>query len=321
MIVTSVAYRQGKRLEEVPLERVEGVLAEPDTFVWIGLHEAEQPVLAELAKRFHLHELAVEDARKANQRSRLEPYDEQLFIAVKTVRRAGEEVEFGETHFFLGRNFLIAIRHGHTAGYTPVREHCERNPRLLAKGPGYPLYALLDYIVDNYAPVLEGLNAEFAELEERLVEDGYDPSLARQLYLLRRTLVAVRAAVEPVADIASQLARHFPELIHRDLRPYFRDVHDHVVRTLERLDALREMLTAAMSVSLALITVRQNEVVKRLAGWGAILAVPTVVFSLYGMNFRHMPELAWPYGYPLALAATAAACAALYRKLRRAGWL
>ena len=339
MVVNSVAYRNGKRLADVPVTDISEVIKEPNTFIWLGLHESDPSVLLQIQEEFSLHDLAIEDARNAHQRSKIETYGDSLFIVVKTaqlktyngnedgVRENSDDIEknctieYGETHFFVGQNFLVSVRHGNAQGYADVRKRCEEKPEMLAKGPAFALYALLDFIVDNYQPIVERLTGEFDALEVDIFKGQFDQLSIERLYDLKIKLLQLRQAVLPVEDICLQLMRLHPEIIHKDLRAYFRDIHDHVARTIETLDNLREMLTTAMSVNLALVTVRQNEVVKRLAGWGAILAVPTVVFSLYGMNFDSMPELKWRYAYPVLLLSTLAVCGVFYRKLKSSGWL
>lgn len=336
-VVNSVAYRRGKRLADIPLVDISEVVDKPETFVWLGLHEAEYSVLKQVQEEFSLHELAIEDARNAHQRSKIESYGDTLFIVLKTAQLktvgSAEEtaiadpqladdcvIEYGETHFFVGAHFLATVRHGSSKGYTSVRQHCEARPEMMAKGPAYPLYALMDFIVDNYMPVVERLEEEFEKLEAEIFDSKSDLPLSR-FYVLKGKVQKLRSVVQPVEEICMQLMRLHPELINKDLRAYFRDIHDHVTRTIETLDNLREMLSTAMSVNLAMVSMRQNEVVKALAGWGAILALPTVVFSLYGMNFEWMPELKWHFAYPTLLAATALGCSLLYRKLKKAGWL
>lgn len=337
-VINSVAYRNGKRLADVPVPEISEAIKEPNTFVWLGLHESDPSVLLNIQEEFSLHDLAIEDARKAHQRSKIETYGDSLFIVIKTAqlksRSAGEAaaqdgpgdgnactIEFGETHFFVGRNFLVSVRHGNDQGYAELRKRCEEKPDMLVKGPAFALYALMDFIVDNYQPIVERLTDEFDALEVDIFRGQFDQLSIERLYELKIKLLQLRQAVLPVEDICLQLMRLHPEIIHKDLRAYFRDIHDHVARTIETLDNLREMLTTAMTVNLALVTVRQNEVVKRLAGWGAILAVPTVVFSLYGMNFHEMPELKWHYAYPVLLFSTLAVCGVFYRKLKNSGWL
>ncbi|MET0377567.1 MAG: magnesium and cobalt transport protein CorA [Spongiibacteraceae bacterium] len=336
-IVNSVAYRNGTRLADIPLVDISEVVPQADTFVWLGLHEADASVLSQVQEEFSLHELAIEDARNAHQRSKIETYGDSLFIVLKTaqLKTVGDTeenavddpaladdcvVEYGETHFFVGRNFLVSIRHGNSQGYETVRRHCEARPDMMKRGPAYPLYALMDFIADNYQPVFEKLEEEFEKLEAEIFDSPIDLPLSR-FYHLKGKLQRLRNVVLPVEDICMQLTRLHPELIDKDLRAYFRDIHDHVARTIEALDNLREMLSTAMSVNLAMVTMRQNDVVKRLAGWGAILALPTVVFSLYGMNFDFMPELKWHLAYPVVLASTAIGCSLLYRKLKQSGWL
>jgi magnesium transporter len=230
-------------------------------------------------------------------------------------------VRFGETHVFVGRNFMVTIRHGSSVSYAPVRGKCEAAPQRLGIGPGYATYAVIDFIVDNYQPVVQRLQAVFEEIEADIFEKSFDRQAIKRLYRLKGQIVKLRDAVQPVGDVCAQLLRFHEVLVHKEMRPYFRDVEDHVARIIKSLDTLREMLTTAIQVNLALVTVGQNEVVKRLAGWGAILAIPTVVFSMYGMNFRHMPELSAPWAYPAVIGVTFTACILLYWRLRKTEWI
>lgn len=320
-VVNSVAYRQGKRIGQVTIDDISEVVQAPDTFVWVGLHEADPSLLIKMQHEFGLHELAVEDARKAHQRPKIEAYGDSLFIVVKTAQMQKDVVEYGETHFFVGKNFLVSVRHGCSQGYINVRQRCEEHPQMLAKGPAYALYALIDFIADNYQPVVSHFETTFDALESEIFKGNFDQETLERLYDMKIQLLQLRNAVVPIEDISLQLMRLHHDLIPKDMGAYFRDVHDHVARIISTLDNMREMLTAAMQVHLALFTVRQNEVVKKLAGWGAVLAVPTVVFSLYGMNFQVMPELQWHFAYPAVLAGTATVCILMYRKLKRSGWL
>jgi len=215
----------------------------------------------------------------------------------------------------------VSVRHGDSAGYAIVRERCEETANLLSKGPGFALYAILDFVTDNYQPIIERLEDEFDKLEEGIFKSDFDRLVIGRIYELKRQLLELRNAALPVGDIASELMRFHDDLIAKELRAYFRDVKDHVSRLVGVADNMREMLNSAMQVNLALVGVSQNEVVKRLAGWGAILAVPTVVFSLYGMNFKNMPELNWTYGYPAAVGFTVVACFLLYKRLQKTGWI
>ena len=240
---------------------------------------------------------------------------------VDTAQLVNDEVQFGETHLFVGKNFIVTIRHGSSVSYATVRQKCETAPQRLGMGPGYALYSVIDFIVDNYQPVAERLQARFQELEQEIFDKSFDRESISKLYKLKGELIKLRDAVGPINDISAQLIRFHEEIVHKELRPYFRDIEDHVSRIIKGTDTIREMLTTAIQVNLALVTVGQNEVVKRLAGWGAILAIPTVIFSMYGMNFRVMPELGGRYAYPLVVGATATACVLLYRRLVRAGWI
>jgi magnesium transporter len=303
MIVNCVAYRDGKRIGDISIEAISDVIQEPGTFIWLGLHEHDPEILLQLQEEFGLHDLAIEDARNAHQRPKIEVYGDSLFIVVKTAQLGDDnEILYGETHFFVGAKFLVSVRHGCSQGYARMRDRCEHQPGMLAKGPGFALYSLMDFIVDNYQPVIAQLEREFDQLEGDTFKGQFDQIAIERLYDLKIKLIQLRNAVEPIEDICRQLMRFHHEIIAPDLRAYFRDINDHAARIIGTIDNLREMLTTAMQVNLALVTVRQNEVVKRLAGWGAILAIPTVMFSLYGMNFKVMPELQWSHaGTAMAL--------------------
>lgn len=321
MVVNCIAYENGKRLGDITVDEISDVLARVGTFVWVGLYEPDEPLLEKMKEEFNLHELAVEDAHNAHQRPKIESYGNSLFVVLMTAHLEGAKVAYGETHLFVGPNFLVSVRHDESASYASVRERCEQTSNMLAKGPGFALYAILDFVVDNYLPIVEQFERDFEVLEKDIFGGDFDKLVIERIYDLKRELLRLRNAALPVADICSELMRFHDTLIPKELRAYFRDVKDHVGRVVGMLDNMREMLTSAMGVNLALVGVRQNEVVKRLAGWGAILAIPTVVFSLYGMNFEFMPELKWHYGYPAAVAFTVGACAFAFRRLRATGWI
>ena len=320
-IVNSVAYRDGQDLGEVPLDQISDVLRQPGTFVWLGLHEPDDVLLLKIQGEFGLHELAVEDAHHAHQRPKIEAYSNSLFIVLKTAQLEGGAVVYGETHLFVGANFLVSVRHGASSSYAQVLQRCEVGNKGLRKGPGFALYALLDFVADNYQPIVAQFEQDFEAIETDIFKDRYDGLVIERLYMLKRRLLELRNAALPLADISAELMRLHEDVIPKELRSYFRDIQDHVSRLVGQVDGMRDMLTTAMQVNLALVANNQNEVVKRLAGWGAILAIPTVVFSLYGMNFEDMPELTWRAGYPLAVGATLLGCVFVYRRLRRAGWV
>jgi magnesium transporter len=321
MVINSALYRNGKRERDLSVEAISDVLHTPGSFVWLGLHEPDNAMLDRVQEEFGLHDLAIEDARNAHQRPKLELYGDVLFIVLNTAQMENGNVVFGETHLFVGRDFLVSVRHGPSASYSPVRERCERTPQLLAKGAPFALYAVMDFVVDNYQPVLERLQEEFEQIESQIFGDTFDRAAIERLYTLKRQLLRLRNAALPVEDIAGQLVRLHEDVVPKELRAYFRDIADHAHRAVGALDVIREMLTTAISVNVALVSVTQNDIVKRLAGWGAILAIPTVVFSNYGMNFKGMPELDWSLGYPYALGLMVASVAAPFLYFRNKGWL
>ncbi|MFK2892648.1 magnesium/cobalt transporter CorA [Dyella flagellata] len=322
MVVNCVAYRKnGTRLRDISIEDISEVLKQPDTFVWVGLHEPDSPLLLKLQEEFDLHDLAVEDARCAHQRTKVETYGDSLFIVVQTAQLLGGHIAFGETHIFLGQRYLITIRHGASLSYKPARLTCEKTPDLLALGPSYGLYGVLDFIVDNLLPIVREFREELQTLETDIFSNTLNRDTVRRLYDMQRDLMSLRLAVAPMQDVINQLVRLHPELIPDELRAYFRDVYDHVFRVNESISAMREMLAAAINVNLALVTFGQNEVMKKLAGWAAMLAAPTLITSWYGMNFTHMPELSRPWAYPAIIALVACVVGTIYLWLKRAKWL
>ncbi len=321
MVMKCVAYTEGRRIEDIGIDNINEVITRDNTFVWLGLREPNRALLEKIQEEFGLHELAIEDTRNAHQRPKLEEYGDSLFLVLQTAQTFRNTVQFGETHIFVGPRFIVTVRHGTPLSFSKVRERCENMPDNLAKGPGFALYALIDFIVDHYMPVVDGLQDRFERLEEDIFKNRFSQQTLEMLYDLKRELLLVRGAAAPLQDICNELTRFHGNIIGQDIQFYYRDIADHVKRILQAIDGMREMLTAAMQVQLAMVTVGQNEIVKRLAGWGAILAIPTMVFSLYGMNFRRMPELDWPYSYPAVLGALAFACTVLYLRLKKSGWL
>jgi magnesium transporter len=321
-VVNCAAYAGGRRIAEVELCDISEVLKQ-DGFVWIGLHEPGEDLLREVQAEFGLHDLAVEDAHAAHQRPKLERYDESLFVVLRTVQvnRDTRRIEFGETHLFVGPKYVVSVRHGPSLGYAHVRARCEATPRLLTKGPGFVLYALMDFVVDHYFPIVEALEDELEAVEDQIFGEAFNRETTRRIYELKRDLLEFKRAVSPLVDVCNRLMRFDLELIPEDTRPYFRDVYDHVIRINEMVDALRELLTTALEANLSLISVSQNEAMKRLAGWAAIIAVPTMIAGIYGMNFKWMPELDWWAGYPLAMGLMVGTCAFLYLRFKRSGWL
>ena len=321
MVRYCIAYARGQRQGNIDFEQIKETLEGEDTFIWVALHEPSEKLLLTVQQKFDLHELAIEDARARHQRPKLEQYGSSLFIVMQTAMLWDERVELGETHMFVGPRFFVTIRHGPSTSYSKVRERLESTPERMAKGSAMAAHGVMDFIVDNYHPILHAMQDKFEQLETDIFHGRSERDTIGRLYELKRELLVLRGAAAPVLDITDELMRLHPHLVPKDVRLYYRDIHDHISRLIASVDEIREMLTAAMQVNLAFVSVEQNEAVRRLAGWGAILAVPTVVFSLYGMNFKNMPELGWPYGYHVTLGATALACIWLYRRLKQYGWL
>jgi magnesium transporter len=322
-IVNCVSYAAGRRDKTVEIERIGEVLEQPDQFIWIGLHEPSRELLEGVQKEFGMHELAIEDAHCAHQRPKIEMYGDSLFVVLRTAQMNKERhhIDFGETHFFVGAQYLVSVRHGSSLSYTDVRARCETKPQLLRKGPGFALYALMDSIVDQYFPVVDALEAELQALEEQIFGETFSRETTAQIYQLKRELLEVKRAISPLIDMCNRLIRFDFDLIPEDTRPYFRDVYDHVIRINEMVDSLRELLTTALEANFSLISISQNEVTKRFAGWAAIIALPTMIAGIYGMNFQWMPELHWAYGYPLVLGLTIGSCVLLYLFFKRSNWL
>jgi magnesium transporter len=320
-VVNCAVYRGGRR-EDITLDQISDVLAVDDgSFVWVGLYQPEEALLDKLQEEFGLHDLAIEDAHHAHQRPKIESYGDSLFIALHTAQAIDGHVRFGETQAFVGARYLVTVRHGASLSYASVRARVEREPELLALGPTYALYAVIDYVVDNFMPMVGEFSEELNALEQDIFAETYRRETIVKLYELKRELTQLRLAVAPLQDILAQLMRMYGPLIPDEVRLYFRDVLDHALRVNESTDTLREMLTAALSVNLSLVTIAQGEVVKKLAGWAALLAAPTLIASWYGMNFEHMPELEGRYSYYILIGVIAVTCFSLYRYLKKVRWL
>lgn len=322
-VVNCIAYADGHRDQNLKIENISEALRQPDRFIWIGLHEPSEEMLQHVQKEFGLHDLAIEDAHRAHQRPKIEMYGDSLFIVLRTAQLNNQQrrTEFGETHFFIGSRYIVSVRHGSSLSYTNVRARCEATPQLLRKGPAFALYALMDSIVDQYFPIVDALEQELQALEEKIFSETFSRETTAQIYDLKRQLLEVKRAVSPLIDICNRLMRFDLEFIPVDTQPYFRDVYDHAIRINEMVDILRELLTTALEANFSLVSISQNEVTKKFAGWAAIIALPTMIAGIYGMNFQWMPELSWHYSYPLILILTTALCIFLYVRFKRSGWL
>ncbi len=322
-IINCVAYADGHRVANIEIGEISNMLRQPDTFVWVGLHEPDAALLNKMQEEFDLHDLAIEDALKAHQRPKLEVYDDSLFIVLRTaqINDKTKHIEFGETHFFLGINFIVNVRHGSTLSYKEVRTRCERTPELMKMGPAFSLYAVMDAIVDQYFPVIEDLEQELLEVEEEIFGKKPTRGTTQRIYELKRELLEVKRVITPLIDICNRLMRMSTPLVPEDARPYFRDVYDHALRINEMLDTTRDLVSAALEANFSLTSISQSEVSKKFAGWAAIIGVPTMIAGIYGMNFETMPELRWTYAYPVVLVVTFSLCIILYAYFRRSGWL
>ncbi len=322
-VIASVAYRNGVRAADVPIDDLAEAHRNPDWFLWVGLYEPDEELLRKVQAAFGLHDLAVEDAHNAHQRPKLEHYGDDLFVVLRTGRRVPEadRIEFGETHVFVGPRYVVSVRHGSFRSHVGVRARCEADPQLLARGPGYVLYALMDFVVDQYFPLVDACGDELAQLEARIFAAEIDHEAASRIYRLKRDLLALKRATTPLVSISGHLMRTPCPLVAPDTAVRFQDVNDHVLRIVEIIDGLQELSTTALTANLSLISQSQNADTRRLAAWAAILAVPTMVAGIYGMNFEHMPEKNWLLGYPLSLILMFSICLLLYRGFKRSKWL
>jgi magnesium transporter len=327
MILDCAVYEDGRRrqgaldLHEAYEAGRENGDGQP-RFVWIGLMEPSPEEFESVAREFELHELAVEDAIKAHQRPKVEVYDDTLFVVLKTARYHDntETVEIGEILLFVGEGFIVTVRHGSASALETVRRKAEQRQDLLRCGTSAVLHAIIDRVVDDYEPVLAGIDDDIEQVEQQVFSPQRTNPTER-IYLLKREVLELHRATGPLVEPLDKLARGGFGVVHDDIREYFRDVHDHVVRANETVEGFREMLNGVLDANAAQVGVRQNEDMRKISAWVAIAAVPTAIAGIYGMNFEHMPELRWEFGYPLVLAVIAAICVALYRNFKRVGWL
>jgi magnesium transporter len=321
VLLNCVAYERGQKLADIPVSEIRAHLGRAGCFVWVALKDPEPSELAALQEEFDLHELAVEDAQQGHQRPKIEEYGSSLFVVLHMIEAADHELQTGEVAIFVGPQYVISVRRGARRGFADVRKRCEHEPELLQHGPGYVLYALIDTVVDRYFPVLDVLSAEIEEVEERIFANQNTRAQIEALYDLKRKLMTLDHAILPLLEVAGKLHGGRVPPICTGLQEYFRDVFDHLLRLKQSIDNLRDMVTTVISVNLSLITLQENEVTKRLAAYAALVAVPTLLAGVYGMNFQNMPELRWVYGYPVALASMVVIDAYLAYRFRKAKWL
>jgi magnesium transporter len=321
MLVNCVAYQDGKKLADIPAPEIREYVKRPDCFVWVALYEPTPADLEEMRQEFDLHELAVEDASHGHEQPKIDEYGNCLFAVLHTVDVSGDELSIGEVHIFVGPNYVLSIRRHSEKGFQSVRTRCESEPHLLKHGSAFVLYALMDAVVDRYFPVLNAIEAELEQIEERIFKRGTARSNIEALYSLKQKLMTLKHAVEPLMEAMSRLyGSRVPQLCI-GMREYFRDVFDHLTRIHVSIEAIRDMQATAIQVNLGMINLSETEVTKKLAGWAAIIAIPTLIAGIYGMNFKNMPEYDIPYGYPLCIAVMVLLDLALYLWFRRIRWL
>ena len=322
MLVNCVAYQDGRKLGDIEKHEISDYLARPGCFVWVALRDATEEELAQMQEEFELHPLAVEDARHGHQRPKIEEYGNSLFVVMNTIEVEGEELRPGEIHVFAGPNYVLSVRHRTERGFADVRARAEREPALLNYGSGYVLYALMDAIVDRYFPVLDAVEMELEKLEGRLFTPGASPrENIESLYYVKQKLTTMKHATSPLQENAGKLYGGRVPSVCSGLGEYFRDVYDHLVRINQSIDAARETVNTAIQVALAMVATGQGEITRRLAAYAALIAVPTMIAGIYGMNFRHMPEITWELGYPVTIAVMVAIDIFLFTRFRKAGWI
>jgi magnesium transporter len=321
MLVNCVAYQDGKKLADISKEAISDYVSRPECFVWVALKDPSDEELAEMKDEFGLHELAVEDARHGHQRPKIEEFGSSLFAVVHNLEVAEGALKVGEVDIFVGKNYILSVRNKIEQGFASVRERCEQEPDLLKHGSGFVFYALLDAVVDRYFPVLEAFEEELEGIEDRIFAAGSLRANIEALYALKQKLMKLQYAVVPLLEGVGKLYGGRVPQICIGLQEYYRDVYDHLIRIQQAIVNLREMVVTAISVNLSMITLQDNQNTKQLAAYAALVAVPTLIAGIYGMNFEHMPETKWRFGYPMVLAIMAGIDFYLFRRFRKAGWL
>jgi len=324
MLVNCVAYEEGRKLGDIAVEDISDYVSRPGCFVWVALFDPTEAELALMAEEFGLHELAVEDARKGNQAPKIEEYGDTLFCVMRTVEVGpppDDELLEGQMAVFVGKNYILSVRQKTQHGFVAVRARTEHEPELLKRGSGYVLYALMDAVVDRYFPVLDGLETKLENLEVAMFKRTPSRQSVEAFYSLKQDMMTLRHAVAPLAEVTSKLFGGRVPLVCVGLQEYYRDVFDHLMRLSAEIESMREMLQTAISVSLTLISITESEITKKLAAWGALITVPTLIAGVYGMNFHNIPELDWLFGYAYAIALMFGIDVVLWLRFRKAGWV
>lgn len=320
-LINARVYRAGEKVGDINLEDAGLWAQSQDHVVWIGLYEPSSGLLDLIGQVFSLHPLMIEDALSEHELPKIEEYDQSLFLSARTAQLNGARIDFGDTYLLVGKGYVVSIRHGASASYSVVRARAEAQPANLAEGEDYIVYVILDFIVDNYFPVLDNLNAEVEQIEDEILSTTIKVEDIIHLYNLRRDLLRLRNAVGPLQDVCRWLERNNIMIIDKKMRPHFRDVRDHLLRVAEKIDTMRETLAFAFEARHLTAQMQQTNISRQLAAWAGILAVPTAIAGIYGMNFENMPELKWEYGYYSVIILISLLCIWLFIRFRRVGWL
>ena len=321
MLINCVLYQDGKKVRDLRVDEIGSWVGRGDSFVWVALKDATDDELSALQAQFHLHELAVEDARHGHQRPKIEEYGDSLFVVLHLLEPHDGDLTFGEVHVFVGRDYVLSVRNRSEHGFLGVRQRVEGEPDLLKHGASFVLYALMDAVVDRYFPILDELESELEAIEAQIFVRNAARSNIERLYELKGKVLTVRHAVLPLMEGVAKLFGGRVPALCMQTQDYFRDVYDHLYRVNAALDSIRETIVTAIQVNLSMVTIEQSDIAKRLTGWAAIFAVATTIVGIWGMNFEQMPELKWTYGYPFALALIGGVCGVLYYRFRKAKWL
>lgn len=321
MLISCVVYKDGRKFADVEASEIHRYVDQPDCFVWVALFEPDAAALDQMQHQFDLHPLAIEDARKGHQRAKFEEYGDSLFTVAHLIEEGESELRIGEVDLFAGRNYILSVRSGSEKGFQDVRARCEREPELLRNGSGYVLYALLDAVVDRYFPIVDSIERQLEQIEERIFSNTAPRANIESLYAIKQKLMTVKHAVAPLLDAMSNLTGTRVPVICGGLQEYFRDISDHLQRLNQMIETARDTVSTAISVNLSMINLQESETMKQLAAYAALVAVPTLIAGIYGMNFDHMPELRWKYGYGVTLGLMFAIDIYLFYRFKKSKWL
>jgi len=321
MLINCVAYQNGEKLADIQPHEIHNYIVKPDCFVWVALFEPDHATLQLMQAEFDLHPLAVEDASHGHQRPKIEEYGVSLFAVLHMIERTEGELRSGEVAIFVGRNYILSVRTRAEKGFAEVRTRCENEPELLKRGSGYVLYALMDAVVDRYFPILHELETELERIEEQIFANTSPRANIEALYALKQRLMVCRHAVAPLLEGLGNVTGARVPIICAGMQEYFRDISDHLMRLNQTIESVRDTISTAISVNLSMINLQESENMKRLAAYAALIAVPTLIAGIYGMNFDHMPELRWRFGYAVAMGVMAIVDLYLFYRFRKAKWL